>query len=132
MELMKKVGFSAISVILFLFSGLFLLNFSLSGQEASKTSPALPDNIKAIVNYSCMTCHSSTGGLLSRWRLNFTDWTRYSTTKQKDKAEMIYSVLKKAEMPPKSARETRPEIIPTKEQIEVIKKWVDSLKTELK
>jgi hypothetical protein len=32
-------------------------------------------------------------------------------------------------MPPKNARETRPGIIPTNEQIGLIKKWVDSLKT---
>jgi hypothetical protein len=41
----------------------------------------------------------------------------------------MYSVLKKGAMPPKSVRETRPEIVPAKEQIEIIQKWAESLKS---
>jgi len=42
----------------------------------------------------------------------------------------MYSVLKKDKMPPKSARETRPEIIPTRDQVDTIKKWAESLKSD--
>jgi hypothetical protein len=42
----------------------------------------------------------------------------------------MYSRLDKGEMPPKKAREAKPETIPTREQIETIKKWAESLKTE--
>jgi hypothetical protein len=41
----------------------------------------------------------------------------------------MYSVLKKEKMPPKSARETRPEIFPAKDQIDTKKKWAESLKS---
>ena len=74
-----------------------------------------------------MPCHTSQGGLLSRVKLNFTEWTGYSQSKQKEKAEKIYSMVKKGAMPPKAARENRPEIIPTQEQTDLIKKWADSL-----
>ena len=126
---MKKATTSSL-VLLFIVTGQFFLNSSVTGQETSKVSPPLPDNINKIVSASCMPCHSSKGGLMPRTKLNFTEWTQYSPSKQKDRAEKMYSVLKKEKMPPKSARETRPEIIPTKEQVETIKKWAESLKAD--
>jgi len=103
--------------------GMFFLNFSVLGQETSGESPALPENVNKIVSFSCVPCHTSKGGLMSRTKLNFTEWTQYSPSKQKEKAQKMYSVLKKGAMPPKSARENRPEIIPTPDQVEIIKKW---------
>jgi hypothetical protein len=111
---------------LLLIAGNFFLNFSVLGQEVSG-SPSLPENINKIVTFSCMPCHTSKGGLMSRTKLNFTEWTNYSITKQKEKAQKMYSELKKSAMPPKTARETRPEIIPTPEQVAIIKKWAQSL-----
>jgi hypothetical protein len=129
---MKKTAFSSLPVLLFLVFGLFLFNFSLIGQEISKVSPALPENVNKIVTASCTPCHTSKGGVMARGKLNFTEWTQYSLEKQKEKAEKIYSELKKGVMPPKSARESRPEIVPVKEQIDTIKKWVDSLEANKK
>jgi hypothetical protein len=123
---MKKVIYSSLSLILLIFSGLFFTDIVVNGQEVSKESPLLPEEINKIVTASCMPCHSSTGGMLSRGKLNFTEWTKYSADSQKKKAEKMYSELKKGAMPPKSARETRPEIIPTKDQIDIIKKWSES------
>jgi cytochrome c5 len=99
---------------------------TLTGQENSKTSAPLPDNINKIVKASCMPCHSSNGGMLSKSKLNFSEWTEYSADKQKKKAAKMYKELSKNAMPPKDARETNPDIIPTKEQIEIIKAWADS------
>jgi hypothetical protein len=102
------------------------------GQKGNKPSPAMDDNISKILTNSCTPCHTSKGGMMSQARFNLTNWTQYSPEKQKEKADNIYSVLEKSKMPPKSARESRPETIPTKEQIELIKKWADSLKTDNK
>jgi hypothetical protein len=123
---MKSVIYSSLSLILLIFSGLLYPGLVVVGQEVAKEAPALPEEINKIVTYSCMPCHSSTGGMLSRGKLNFTEWTKYSADTQKKKAEKMYSELKKGAMPPKSARETRPEIIPTKDQIETVKKWSES------
>ena len=123
---MKKAIYSSLSLLLLTFSGLFYPDFVVIGQDVSKDSPALPEEINKIVTASCMPCHSSTGGMLSKGKLNFTEWTTYSAETQKKKAEKVYSELKKGAMPPKSARETRPEIVPTKDQIDIIKKWSDS------
>ena len=121
---MKKAVISFVLLLLRFFSASCYLA---SGQETSKVSPSLPDDVSKIVTFSCIPCHTSSGGYMSRSKLNFTEWTQYSTSKQKDRAEKMYSDLKKGKMPPKSARETKPEIIPTKDQIDIIKKWSESL-----
>jgi hypothetical protein len=125
---MKKITATSTSVLIS--SVLCLLSLISNGQDTLKMSSPLPDNINRIVTFSCMPCHSSTGGMLSRMKLNFTDWTGYSAETQQKKAEKMYSELKKGKMPPKSVRETRPEIIPTKEQINIIKEWSDSFKID--
>jgi hypothetical protein len=105
---------------------------SLLGQEASKVSAPLPESINKIVSVNCMPCHSDKGGMMSRTKLNFSEWTSYSAEKQQKKAETMYKELKKDAMPPKSARENNPDIIPTKEQIAIIKAWADSLNADSK
>jgi uncharacterized membrane protein len=110
-----------------------LLTGNANCQEANKAvSVPLPENINKIVSASCMPCHSATGGILSRTKLNFSEWASYTPEKQKDKANDIYKELSKNKMPPKSAREANPGIIPTKEQLDIIKKWVDSFPEEEK
>lgn len=97
-------------------------------QDKEKTLAGIPDNISKIVSVSCMPCHSSQGNSRSKGALNFEEWTKYTAEKQLDKASEIYKQVNKGGMPPKEARENNPKIIPTKEQIDTIKKWADSLK----
>jgi hypothetical protein len=99
-------------------------------QQVVKSSTAIPDNINKILTNSCAPCHTSNGGLMSKAKLNLTNWTQYSLEKQKDKANAIYSMLEQRKMPPKSVREKKPDLIPSKEQVALIKKWVNSLKTD--
>jgi hypothetical protein len=124
---MKKATRTLLSVTFIVGMGLLIMNYPVHGQDTTKVSSALPENINTIVNASCMPCHSAKGGLMSRSKLNFTEWTQYSTVKQKEKAEKIYSELAKGAMPPKFVRENHPETIPSPEQIDTIKKWVNSL-----
>jgi hypothetical protein len=127
---MKKATSSSLALLFLIISGFFFQCFVVRGQEPAKVSRALPDEINKIVSVSCIPCHTSTGGLLSREKLNFTEWTKYSPETQKKKAGKMYTELKKDAMPPKSARETRPEIIPTKDQVEIIKKWSESFPSD--
>jgi hypothetical protein len=96
------------------------------GQEVPDPPAPLPDNINKIVSASCMPCHSSSGGTQAKSKLNFSEWTGYPAEEQKNKAQKIYKEVKKKAMPPKSAREDNPEIIPTREQINVLKSWANS------
>jgi hypothetical protein len=123
---MKRIGLSALLLPLTLVFGMFLLNHPASGQENMKPSSVIPDDVNKIVTVSCVPCHTSQGGLMSKSKLNLTEWTNYSPEKQKEKAAKMYSELNKGAMPPKKAREMKPELIPTKDQIEIIKKWSES------
>jgi hypothetical protein len=120
----STVKFSEAAGLLFLFTVLSLPSVA---QETSRVSPSLPDKISKIVSVSCMPCHSSKGGMLSKGKLNFTEWGDYSFEKQQKKSEQMYKELKKSAMPPKDARENNPDIIPTGDQIAIIKSWADSL-----
>jgi hypothetical protein len=129
---MKKSVVLSFLVPCVLILSLFLISNPAIAQDTAITSPALPDSVNKIVSYSCTPCHTSDGGLMSRSKLNFTEWTNYSPEKQKEKAAKMYSELNKGAMPPKMAREKKPETIPTKDQIEIIKKWSESLTADKK
>lgn len=123
---MKRINVAALLISGSLILGLFLLNLPAAGQEPSKTTTALPEEVNKIVSVSCVPCHTSEGGLMSRSKLNLTEWAKYSPEKQKEKSAKMYSELNKGAMPPKKAREMKPDLIPTKDQIEIIKKWSES------
>ena len=123
---MKKTVIALLTGPGFLIFSLSLLGFQTNTQEVSKTSATLPDEVNKIVTASCTPCHTSKGGLMSKSKLNFTEWSNYSPEKQKGKAAKIYYEVNKGAMPPKSAREKTPELIPTKEQIEILKNWSES------
>lgn len=129
---MKKTSLTTLLLPLTFVFGLLLLNQPVSGQENSKSASALPDEVNKIVTVSCFPCHSSQGGLMSKAKLNLTEWENYSPEKQKEKAEKMYSELNKGAMPPKKAREAKPETIPTTDQIEIIKKWSESFPADKK
>jgi hypothetical protein len=103
-----------------------------SGQSEKKQQFPIPDNINKIFKTSCMSCHGSDGGRLPKSKLNFSRWTSYSAAKETEKASLICTQVRKGKMPPKSARESNPELIPTKEQNELICKWAESLKVKEK
>jgi mono/diheme cytochrome c family protein len=129
---MKKTVVTYLLVSGVLLFSLLLISFQATAQDVSKELTALPDSVNKIVSASCTPCHTSEGGLMSRSKLNLTEWANYSPEKQKEKAAKMYSEVNKGSMPPKSAREKRPELIPTKEQIEIIKNWSESFPADNK
>jgi hypothetical protein len=123
---MKQKRHSSEIISLFFIVSFLAMTLAVKGQDTTRVSPPLPENINKIVSASCMPCHSAKGGMMARSKLNFTEWTSYSVEKQKGKANDMYKELSKDKMPPKDARENNPAIIPTKEQVDIIKKWADS------
>ena len=101
-----------------------------SGQTGKGQPFPIPENIKTIFQTSCMPCHGEKGGRLPGARLNFSRWQGYGVAKEAEKASLICSTLRKGAMPPKSVRESRPELIPTKEKVDLICKWAESIKQE--
>jgi mono/diheme cytochrome c family protein len=103
----------------------------ISGQTVKEQTSPIPDNILKIFQASCFTCHGSNGKMLPMAKLNFSKWAEYGAGKEAEKASKICSVITDEIMPPKSARKSNPELIPTKEQIELICKWAESLKPKV-
>jgi hypothetical protein len=111
----------------------FLANICIaSGQTGKKQQFPIPENINKIFQTSCMPCHGNDGGRLPKSRLYFSRWAGYGTAKEVEKASLICSSVRKGKMPPKSARDSKPELIPTKEQIDLICNWAELLKSEKK
>lgn len=99
-----------------------------SGQTVKEQTSPIPEDINKIFQTSCYSCHGINGKLLPIAKLNFSKWAEYGAAKEAEKASKICSVLTEELMPPKSARKSNPELIPTKEQIAIICKWAESLK----
>jgi hypothetical protein len=126
---MKKVYYFSnklwqIAMIIFL-----AIICSASGQTRKEQQFPIPENINNIFQTSCMPCHGAKGGRLPTARLNFSRWAGYGAAKESEKASLICSAIRKGAMPPRSARDSKPELIPTKEQIDLICKWAGSLKS---
>ena len=99
-----------------------------SGQDGKEQPSPIPENINKIFQTSCMPCHGSNGGMMPLAKLNLSKWVEYGSSKAADKASLICKVLAEETMPPRSRRKSNPELIPTKEQSELICKWAGSLK----
>jgi hypothetical protein len=99
-----------------------------SGQVEKDQTSSIPENINKIFQSSCIKCHGENGKIMAKTKLNFSKWAEYDSATKAKKASAICSELNKEAMPPKSARESNPELIPTKEQTELICKWAESLK----
>jgi len=101
----------------------------LTAQKGKDKSIPIPNEINKVFQNSCMPCHGDTGGRLPKTHLNFAKWEAYGQQKEADKAEEICTSLKKKSMPPRETRKSNPELIPAKEQVEMICNWAESLKT---
>lgn len=101
-----------------------------SGQEKKEQPSLLPENISNIIQNSCIPCHWNDGKRMAMSRINFSKWEEYSTEKQSKKASLICKTLNKGKMPPKSVRKSSPELIPTKELVDLICGWAKSLKSK--
>jgi cytochrome c5 len=123
---MKKIAYRSLVNAAILTVVLLFVNFSAKAQDNTKLVASFPDNVNKIFSTSCTPCHTDKGGTMSKSKLNFSAWEKYSPEKQKEKAKKIYAELDKGKMPPKAAREKRPDLIPSAEQVEVIKNWSET------
>jgi hypothetical protein len=122
----------------FIWSNFMLLSLALaaiiggiqiaSGQDQKEQPSPMPENINRIFKTSCMPCHWADGKKMAMSRINFSKWAEYDSKKEAKKASLICKTLGKGKMPPKSVKESAPELIPTKEQIDLICGWAESLK----
>lgn len=88
----------------------------------------IPDNLNEIFTRSCKPCHWEGGKFKALYHVNFSKWDNYSSSKQIKKAEKICSEVRGEDMPPESFRKSKPNLIPTDEQVDALCKWASTLK----
>ena len=109
----------------------------------------VPDTIRSILRTSCYDCHSnhthypwyaeiSPGSLWlanqiknGQAELNFSDFSQYTTRRQKNKLTSIAEQVEEREMPLKSYLLLHGNARLSAGQIQLIKDWADSAKAEL-
>jgi hypothetical protein len=85
-----------------------------------------PDSINVILKKSCTPCHSG-GNPGASSKLDITKWTEYSLKEQMDKGAVLCDELTSGGMPPRSVRQSKPEMVPTEAQIAMVCKWIAGL-----
>jgi hypothetical protein len=126
---MKKINVKIFSMVLV---AILAMIQPASGQTQKEKAAPIPDEVNKIFTSSCMPCHWNGGKMMAMGMVNFSKWTEYTSSKGASKASMICSVLTKGKMPPKKVQKKTPEIVPSKDQLDLICKWAESLKTEKK
>ena len=105
-----------------------LVNKPLAAQNSKGGSDALPDDVMRIVNKTCVHCHAEPGSFMAISHFNLSKWNEYSMKKQANKAQAMCSKVTKGKMPPKKFRNDHVSDIPTKNEINTICEWSQSLR----
>lgn len=117
---------------LILFSAAFLLSFdkiSLNSQDETQSGShfKMPDDVKQIVDNSCVGCHSSDSrNLKAKLKLKFDELGDLDVAKLAGKLSKIHKELEKEKMPPKKFVENYPDKAPTADQRKLLMNWAGS------
>jgi hypothetical protein len=126
---MKKGFFVLITIMVFSIPGVSIFSASTAVSQTGKPTSvniAIPDSINLILTKSCTPCHSGSN-IIASSHFNITKWAEYTSNEQVKKGTAICEIITKGDMPPKSVRNSKPEMIPTESQLAMICKWVNSL-----
>jgi hypothetical protein len=121
---MKKSVFFTISGFATLM--LILSVGEINAQETNSNS-LIPADVKALVDKSCISCHSSDGSGMAASRVNFTTWEKYTPEKQASKADDICAIITKGKMPPKKFISSHPDAVLSDADKKIICDWAQSL-----
>ncbi|MFB6320590.1 heme-binding domain-containing protein [Saccharicrinis sp. FJH54] len=106
-----------LTVAAFMFMGL-------NTPENEDKKPDMPDNIKAIVDKSCMGCHNSDSkSEKAKNKLNFTTFNELSDVKKIKTLREIVEVLDENKMPPEKFLKMHPEKGLTEKEELQLKEW---------
>ncbi len=131
---MKKSVIITIAVVCVLLITTVIIN-QLTAQAAPKgavVGKSIPAGVMKIAEKSCVKCHTEPGKGMALAHLNLTNWDKYSSEKQADKAKAMCSMVTKDKMPPKSFRAKNPDGVPTAAEIKTICNWAESLQVAKK
>ena len=96
-------------------------------QKEAEKSKAVPAAVTAIIEKSCMGCHSDSGSSMAKMHVNFTKWSEYSTEEQTATGLDIAKIVNKGKMPPKKFLKKYPEAKLTEAETTTLTKWAEAL-----
>ncbi len=84
-----------------------------------------PDDVQTFLENTCFPCHTAEAkSAKAKLKLNFSKWADLSDTKKIKKLDKICKTIEGEDMPPKKFIDNYPDRKPTKEDAEMICKWV--------
>jgi hypothetical protein len=131
---MKK---TLLPVIIIVATSLAVMAFTYSSNPSSsapqlKVIPAFPEGVQKILDVSCTDCHSdASSNDKSKAKLNLTDWSSLSDSKKVGKMQDMLDVINKGEMPPEKYIAKYPEHALTKENKDLLVKYLNDETTKL-
>lgn len=115
--------------ILFAFN---VTNAPNSPQDKPKLDIGAPGEVTAILENSCFGCHNDgSQNEKSKAKLNFSKWNDLDKIKKISGLNDIAEVIEEGTMPPQKFLANYPDKALTKEQGEVINKWIDDYSSQL-
>ena len=103
--------------------GIVLTMASFGRMNSGSAPEAIPDSVYAVLEKSCLACHSDNGNGLAKGKVNFEKWDTYSVAKKAEKASDINKVLSTSKMPPSGFLKNNPARVPTEGDIATITAW---------
>jgi uncharacterized membrane protein len=114
------------SAVLFLVCITNPMNAQDARKEVEKSKP-VPVAVTAIIEKSCIGCHSDDGSSLAKMHVNFTKWSEYSAEEQTSNGQDIVKMVTKGKMPPKKFLKNSPEAKLTDAEKTTICNWAGQL-----
>lgn len=117
--------------IIIILVGIIIINLHFvsyaAAQKEGAVSKPIPTDVMAFVKRSCGSCHSEPGNMMAIAHLNLTKWDTFSPKKQADKADDMCTMITKDKMPPRKFRENHADVIPAKDEMQMVCDWALSL-----
>jgi len=96
-------------------------------QKETEKSKPVPAAVTAILEKSCIGCHSDDGSSMAKMHVNFTKWSEYSAEEQTSTGQDIAKILDKGKMPPKKFLKKYPDAKLTEAEKTTLIKWAEAL-----
>ncbi len=96
-------------------------------QKEAEKSKAVPADVTAILEKSCIGCHSEDGNTLAKSHFNFTKWNEYSAEERTSIGQDIEKMLTKDKMPPKKFLKNYPEKKLSGAEKKAVRDWASQL-----
>lgn len=133
---MKNLFITA--VLAFFLVGLVSFKSNFNGAPASKDPPpqeaskfVVPDNVKAILDNSCLPCHGTDGKFKAKIKWNYDKTAGMKTAKMVGKLSKVVTKLEKGKMPPAKFQTNNPDRKLTDADKKVLIDWAQGLAKKL-